>query len=81
MSKVKENCTKTKIKIHVAFDIFQEFEEALKSWTEKQKLEKPVHHRPNQLSDKETEILQTFVDATQLMIKKYVNGFNYNKTF
>ena len=48
----------------------QVFEEALKTWTEKQKLERPISPRPNQLSEEETNILQSFVEATQMLIKR-----------
>ena len=46
------------------------FEEALKAWTEKQKLERPVCPKHHVLSDAETQILHSFVDATEHLIKR-----------
>ena len=48
------------------------FEEALKTWSEKQKLERPVSPRQNLLTDEESAILQSFVEATEALIKRYV---------
>ena len=46
------------------------FEEALKTWTEKQRIERPVSPRHHTLSDGETDILQAFVEATEVLIKR-----------
>ena len=46
------------------------FEEALKTWSEKQKLERPVSPRQNLLTDEESAILQSFVEATEALIKR-----------
>ena len=51
--------------------IFQVFEEALKTWTEKQKLEKSCGPRPYVLSEEETAILVSFTEATQALVKWY----------
>ncbi|ELT92758.1 hypothetical protein CAPTEDRAFT_214359 [Capitella teleta] len=46
------------------------FEEALKTWTEKQKIELPtVSRRHDSLNETETQILQSFVEATESLIK------------
>ena len=50
----------------------QVFEEALKAWTEKQKLEKPVCPKHHVLSQAETEILHSFVEATETLIKRLI---------
>ena len=51
---------------------YQVFEEALKTWSEKQKLERPVSPRQNLLTDEESAILQSFVEATEALIKRFV---------
>ena len=48
----------------------QVFEEALKTWSEKQKLERPVSPRQNLLTNEESAILQSFVEATEALIKR-----------
>ena len=50
--------------------MMQVFEEALKAWTDKQKLEKPVCAKHHVLSDSETHVLHSFVDATENLIKR-----------
>ncbi len=49
----------------------QVFEEALKTWSEKQKLERPISARQNTLTEEESNILQSFVEATEVLIKRY----------
>ncbi len=49
------------------------FEEALKTWSEKQKLERPVSPRQNLLTEEESSILQSFVEATEVLVKRCVN--------
>ena len=55
----------------------QVFEEALKTWSEKQKLERPVSPRQNLLTDEESAILQSFVEATEALIKRWVKTCNF----
>ncbi len=50
----------------------QVFEEALKTWSEKQKLERPISARQNTLTEEESNILQSFVEATEVLIKRYL---------
>ncbi|KAK2140539.1 hypothetical protein LSH36_1322g00039, partial [Paralvinella palmiformis] len=45
------------------------FEEALKTWVEKQKIERPVSPRNHTLSEEESCILRSFVEATEALIK------------
>ncbi|KAI0225545.1 Diacylglycerol kinase eta [Lamellibrachia satsuma] len=45
------------------------FEEALKVWRDKQKIETPVDAISDMLSEDETQILHSFIDATQMLIK------------
>jgi len=52
----------------------QVFEEALKTWTEKQKIERPVSPRHHSLGDDEMLVLQSFVDATEGLIRRWDKG-------
>ncbi len=50
----------------------QVFEEALKTWMERSKIERPVSPIRHLLSEEEMQILHSFVEATETLIKAYV---------
>ena len=47
----------------------QTFENVLKSWSEKQKLERPVSPQPSALSEDEAHVLLNFVEAAAALIR------------
>ena len=59
----------------------QVFEEALKVWRDKQKIETPVDAISDMLSEDETQILHSFVDATQMLIKRSVQRSSIRPIF
>ena len=78
LTNVLKNANKTKnmhlFSIRIAnymeyFCIFQTFETVLKSWSEKQKLERPLSPQPPSLNQDETVALQTFVEVSSSLIK------------
>ena len=51
---------------------FQTFEGVLKSWSEKQKTERPLSPQTLHLTEDETQVLINFVEATSTVIRRSV---------
>lgn len=60
--------------------IWQVFEEALKAWHDKQKIEHSIDdHCDEVLNDNERNVLQSFIDASSTLIKRL--AMNYSCAF
>ena len=65
LQSINHSCSYTHIMLQV-------FEEAMKTWMEKVHLDPPSteEHPPHELSEAEISLLQSFVEATESLIKK-----------
>lgn len=52
-------------------DFFQAFEKTLTQWSEKQKTERPLSPQVVSLTEEESIVLQSFVEAASSLIKWY----------